>query len=131
MLSITKIQNLKLRFIGFVLAFSQDDLDVNMYMKLPIVIDPPGGGKMDYVFKLKKYLYGIKQASANFFETLKAVLNYRCFEQSNVDTCVFLRKYAIALVYVHDCIICSKDSQIIEDLVASLKNDLIISSWLL
>ena len=33
----------------------------------------------------------------------------------------FFRKYAIFLVYVDDCIIVSKDSEIIEDLVISLK----------
>ena len=38
-----------------------------------------------------------------------------------MEPCVFLRKYAIVLVYVDDCIIVSKDSHTIEDLVISLK----------
>ena len=33
-----------------------------------------------------------------------------------------MKKCSIVLVYVHDCIIISKDHQTIEDLVISLKN---------
>ena len=122
LLAITKIRNLKLHSIGFVLEFPQAKLYVNMYMELPIGIDPPDRGKRDYVLKLNKDLYGINQASENWFETLKAGLNSRAFEQSYVDPCVFLRKDALFLVCVDDCIIVSKYSQIIEDLVDFFKN---------
>ena len=57
------------------LSFSQADLDVNVYMEFPIGTDPPGGGNRDDVLKPNKYLYVVKQASANWFETLKAGLN--------------------------------------------------------
>ena len=90
-------------------------------MELPIGLDAPDVGKRYYVMKLSKSLYGLKQASANWFETLKAGFNSRYFEPSQVDPCVFLRKDEIVLVYVDDCIIVSKDSQNIEDLVISLK----------
>ena len=70
---------------------------------------------------LNKYLCGLKQASENWFETLKEGLNSRDFEQSQVDPCVFLIKYSIVLVYVDYCIIIYKDSQTIEDLVIYLK----------
>ena len=36
--------------------------------------------------------------------------------------CVFLRKSAIVLVHVDESIIVSKDAQVIEDLVESIKN---------
>ena len=89
LLAITKIHNLRSRSIDFVLEFPQSDLDVNVYMDLPNGIDAPYGGKRDYVLKLKKSLYGLKQASENWFETLKAGLNSISFEQSQVDPCVF------------------------------------------
>ena len=62
-----------------------------MYMELPIGLDALDVGKRDYVLKLNKYLYRLKQSSANWFDTLKAGLNSRDFEQSQVDPCVFLR----------------------------------------
>ena len=71
--------------------------------------------------KLNKPLYHLKQAITNWFEKLKAGLNCRYFEQLQVNPCLFLRKDAIVLVFVDDCIILSKDSQTIEDLVISLK----------
>ena len=43
-----------------------------MYMELPIGLDAPDVGKRYYVMKLSKSLYVLKQASANWFETLKA-----------------------------------------------------------
>jgi hypothetical protein len=57
----------------FVLAIPQADLDENIWMECPIGIIV--SGKVDksraYVFKLKKNLYGLKQASLNLFEMLK------------------------------------------------------------
>ena len=72
----------QVRSIDFVLVFPQTDLNVNMYMELPIDIDAPNGGNRDYVLKLNKYIYGLKQASKNWFETLKAGLYPRYFEQT-------------------------------------------------
>ena len=92
-----------------------------MYMDLTIDIDAPDGGKREYALKLDKSLDDLKQASVNWFETSNPGLNFRDFEQSEVDPCVFLRKDAIVLVYVENCIIVSKDSQTTEDLVIPLK----------
>ena len=92
LLAITKIHNLRLRSIDFVLELPQADLDVNVYMDLPIGIDAPYGGKRDYVLKLNKYIYGLKQNSTNYFETLKEGLNSRDFEQPQMNPYVFFRQ---------------------------------------
>ena len=65
LIAITKIHNMRSWSIDFVLAFPQADLNVNVYMELPIGIDVSTGVKRDYVMKLKKSLYGLKQASTN------------------------------------------------------------------
>ena len=121
LIAITKIHKLKSRSIDFFLAFPYNDLDVKVYMDLSIGIYSPDGGKRGYILKLNKSLCGLKQSSANWFDKLKAVLNSRCFEQSQVDPCVFLRDDAIFLVYVDNYIVVSEDSHTIEDLVISLK----------
>ena len=55
--------------IDFLLAFPQSDLDVDffMYITLGIGVDKNRG---KWVLKLSKSLYGIKQASANWFVIL-------------------------------------------------------------
>ena len=60
LLAITKIHKLRSRSIAFVIVFPQANLDVNVYMELPIGLDAPNGGKRDYVLKLNKYIYGLK-----------------------------------------------------------------------
>ena len=106
LLSIAKIHNLPSKGIDFVLAFPQADLEVPVYMEMPMGFvseDDKKRGK--YVLRLNKSLYGLKQASYNWFEKLKSGLCSRDFVQSQVDPCVFLGDGCIVLTYVDDVII--------------------------
>ena len=59
--------------------------------------------------KLNKSLYGLKQATFNWFHLLKKGLVAKGYKhQSNTNKCVFIGKSSIILVYVDDCIIISK-----------------------
>ena len=80
------------RTIDFVLAFPQADLDVPVYMELPIGMELPEseGDKKFYVLRLIKSLYGLKQASANWYDMLKKGLEIRGFKESVADPCVFI-----------------------------------------
>ncbi len=65
LLVIAKIHGLESKLIDFVLAFPQADLDIDIWMELPIgfqMIEDPDQSQL-YVLKLKKNLYGLKQAS--------------------------------------------------------------------
>jgi hypothetical protein len=55
----------------------------------------PKNTPQHHVLKLKKNLYGLRQAGYNWHEKLKEGLIQRGFRQSIVDPCLFLR---------HDCI---------------------------
>ena len=92
--------------IDFVLAFSEADLDVDVFMDIPLVIGFDRN-RVDWVIKLNKSLYGIKQASANWFDILKTSLERGGYHQSQVDSCVFYRKYSVILTYVDNCVIVS------------------------
>ena len=46
--------------------------------------------RSDYVLKLKKNLYGLKQAAYNWSELLKAGLFKLGFKQRKVDPCLYL-----------------------------------------
>ena len=101
------IHDLETRSIDFVLAFPQADLDVLIFMEMLIGFNCEDPGQ--YVLRLNKNLYGLKNASLNFFNMLKDGLESRGYsKQSTSDACVFLGKSSIVLVYVDDCIIFQK-----------------------
>ena len=93
------IEKLHTRRIDFVLAYPQADLDVDIYMEIP-----QGFGnnmKKDWVLKILKNLYGLKQAGYNWFEFLKAGLEKRDFVQSKIDICVWFREEMVVLATVN------------------------------
>ena len=91
-------------------------------MELPVGTTSDRGNRADYVIELKRSLYGLKQASLNWFNMLNRGLEKLGYESSNIDPCVFLSKDAIVLTYVDDCLILAKNDKVIQDLVESLKN---------
>jgi hypothetical protein len=123
LLSLSVMQDLPTTAIDFVLAFPQATLseEEKIYMELPYGMQVPGRKNRDNVLKLKKNLYGLKQAGLNWFEYLKKGLEERDFKQSAVDPCVFYRHDAILLTYVDDCIVLSKKAETVDEIVDSLK----------
>ena len=45
-----------------------------------------------YVLRLRKSLYGLKQASANWYDMLNKVLGVQGFKESVSDPCVFIKQ---------------------------------------
>jgi hypothetical protein len=86
-LLLAQICKLDSKAIGFVIAFPQADLDVNIWMYLPIgfQIDIEKESK-SYILKLNKCLYGLKQASLNWFEMLKQGLIDCGFHPSAINS---------------------------------------------
>ena len=83
------LNDLEARSIDFTLAFPQADLDVDVYMELPIGFDH-SGCKGKHVLKLNKSLFGLKQAAYNWFKLLKSGLESRGYEHKiSTDNCVF------------------------------------------
>jgi len=113
------IHNLETKSIDFVLAFPQATLERYVFMKLPYGFEY--GQREKYVLKLKKSLYGLSDASYNWFNKLKEGLESEGYVRSEVDQCVFLREDSVILVYVDDMIALLKDKKTLEKLVASLK----------
>jgi len=121
LLAVAKIHKLPSKSIGFVLAFPQADLEVPVYMELPLGFEAPlDGNRKQYVLRLNKSLYGLKQAGYNWFAKLRNGLLDRGFTQSNIDACVFFGKGCIVLTYVDDCIIVGDSMERIEALLTSL-----------
>ena len=62
------------------------------------------GGQNDVVLKLKKILYGQAKAARIWYEKLRNGLLERGLVTSKVDTCLFMSKTVICVVYVDDCL---------------------------
>ena len=77
-LAIDTIHSLDLKEIYFLLAFTQADLEEDIWIKLPIEFQFNGQTEADsnrqYVLKLNKYIYGLKKGSFNWYEKLKKLL---------------------------------------------------------
>ena len=76
------------RQIDFVLAYPQVNVECEMYMEVPRMCHV-GGNKRDHVLKLKKNIYGSKQAGKVWFKYLLKGLKRRGFKQSKAGECVF------------------------------------------
>ena len=110
--------------IDFVLAFPQADLNVNIWMYLPIGFQVDGQTEEDsnkyYILKLNKSLYGLKQASYDWHEKLKEGFENRGLKPSEINPCLYMKKGMIVMTYVDDCIIVSNSMKEIDVFVDSL-----------
>ncbi len=122
LLAISLIHGLESRSIDFVLAFPQAPLEEEVFTELPYGFGVDDAYRRKYVIKLKKNLYGLKQAGFNWFEHLSKGLKNRGFSKSNIDPCIFYRGDAIIITYVDDCIVLYRNKSVFDELVDSLLN---------
>ena len=102
-------KNLTLKMVDFVAAFLQAKMDTDVYIDLP-----PGMARRDshnnqLVGKLKKALYGSKQAGRLWSIKLAKWLVKQGFKQSEADRCVYVKTFndgtiVIITTYVDDCL---------------------------
>jgi hypothetical protein len=122
-LLLTQIYKLDSKTFDFVLAFPQVELDVNIWMYLPIgfQVDTENESKC-YILKLNKSLYGLKQASLNWFKELKQGLIDHGINLSAIKPCLYLRNGMIIISYIDDSIILSDSMKDINTLVESMND---------
>ncbi|KAJ0490450.1 putative RNA-directed DNA polymerase [Helianthus annuus] len=97
-------------------AFLHGDLHEDVYMKIPQGFAKPNDNR---VCKLQKSLYGLKQASRNWYQKFTSSLLEKGFKQTGADHSLFVFKekdvFIGTLIYVDDVIIVGNDLNRIQE----------------
>ena len=110
-------------------AFLHSDLDEEIYMSLPQGYTPSSGTVLppNAVCRLHKSIYGLKQASRQWYKCFTGILLNDGYDQSPVDNTLFAKlqgsSFIALIVYVDDILIASNS----DDLVNNLKKNLAAS----
>jgi hypothetical protein len=137
MILLSTLMNLKTRQVDYTQAFPQAKLDEPVYMKVPqgwfvtptgdlAQHDDPKYNDLSHYLKLKRNLYGCKQAACNWFKHLTNGLLNQGFTQTKTDSCLILQKDCILVVYVDDCLIFSQSDTVINDLITALSSSFLL-----
>jgi len=139
-LILSLLGDLKSRQIDYVNAYTQAPVDCDIYMAIPagfsVTADgasleftrSPSPNNALYTLRIKKNMYGLKQAGNNWFDSLKASLLKLGFRQSDYDPCLFIRSNCLILVYVDDCLIFGKSDATLDSIIESLGKDFVLTS---
>jgi Reverse transcriptase (RNA-dependent DNA polymerase) len=93
-----------------------------MYMAIPRGCElPPEYNSKDYCLKLKKNIYGQKQAGRVWLKHLESGLSDIGFEPSKVLDCLYYRGSTVLLVYVDDMIVFDPSDAAIDQVYQDLK----------
>lgn len=112
LLTISLYKNWELHQLDVNNAFLHGDLDEEVYMQIP-----PGlrSSQPNMVCRLHKSLYGLKQASRNWFAKFASALKDYGFIQSMADNSLFTYTsgdiFMAILIYVDDLILAGNDSK--------------------
>jgi hypothetical protein len=114
------MHNLKGKQTDFTQAFPQAKIKEDIYLWFPADFEHKNE---KWALKLKRNLYGLVQASGNWFLKLSAIYERLGFKQSKSDPCLFLRKDMIIALYTDDCLLYARDTKYIDSYVKTLRDD--------
>ena len=115
LLAVAAAKNWSLTQLDISNAFLNGELTKEIYMKLPLGYTPKADVTLppNVVCKLNKSLYGLKQASRQWFMKFSMILLSLGFQKSHSDHTLFIKrvegKYVAVLFYVDEIIIASNN----------------------
>ena len=114
LLSVACKDDMNLTHLDVDTAFLNGELEEEIYMRLPEGLRGDSGR----VVRLRKGLYGLKQASRQWYKALDKVLVAIGFVQSRADPCIYVYERAgkrvMMAVYVDDFVIADNDIELRE-----------------
>ncbi|KAL9267166.1 Retrovirus-related Pol polyprotein from transposon TNT 1-94-like protein [Drosera capensis] len=122
-LSLTATLDLKMEQMDVKTAFLHGDLEEEIYMEQPDGFRVKD--KEDYVCRLKRSLYDLKQAPRQWYKKFESAICGQDYKKTTSDHCVFVNKFSdgnfiILLLYVDNMLIVGKDISMIDRLKKQL-----------
>ncbi|WVZ52997.1 hypothetical protein U9M48_003991 [Paspalum notatum var. saurae] len=122
---IVAMHNLELEQLDVKTAFLHGDLEEEIYMDQPEGFIVPG--KDNFVCKLKKSPYGLKQSPRQRYKKFDSSMIANGFKRSQYDSCVYIKfvdgSPIYLLLYVDDMLIAAKSKVDIANLKAQLSSE--------
>ena len=122
--TLSKVKGWASRKVDYLQAFPQaklrKDENVSMHITEGLHVDSSMSWS-EYVLKLNKKVYGLKQASYNWSELLKAGLLQLGFKQSIVDPCLYIKDDILCAICVDDTLLFSPNESKIDKVISKLK----------
>jgi hypothetical protein len=123
-LSLVAMHNYELEQLDVKTAFLHGDLEEGIYMDQSEDFVP---GKEDYLCRLKKSLYGLKQSPRQWYKRFDSFMISNDFQRSQYDSCIYLKfvngSPTYLLLYVDDMLIVAKSMKEIAALKAQLSHE--------
>ena len=91
MLTLNILREVHTKSVNFSLAYTHADVKTEIFMELTIGLGLEGAHPREWVIRLDKKLYGLKDVGLAWFEKLKEGMKARDFFQSQVDPCVWYK----------------------------------------
>nr|CAE03834.3 OSJNBb0013J13.11 [Oryza sativa Japonica Group] len=123
--SIVAMDDLELKQLDVKTTFLHGELEDEIYMDQPEGFIVPG--KEDYVCKLKRSLYGLKQSPRQWYKRFDSFMLSHGFKWSEFDSCVYIKfvngSPIYLLLYVDDMLIAAKSKEQITTLKKQLSSE--------
>ena len=110
------------RQLDFVIAYPQAPAEMPLYLRLPQGYKRKGMTRKSHILKLKRNVYGQKQAGRVWNQYMDQGMRSIGFTPSKFDPCLYYRASVIFLVYIDDCIVFGPNSTAIDQVVQDLRN---------
>jgi hypothetical protein len=116
-MALTAHYDLELHQMDVKTAFLNGDLDENVYMAQPKGFVVEGKEKMGC--RLKKSIYGLKQASRQWYLKFDRTIKSFGFKENVEDNCVYAKfkngKFIFLVLYVDDILLASSDISLLQE----------------
>jgi hypothetical protein len=119
-LTLAYIEGWSTKQIDYVMAYTQADAETDLYMKIPKGFRVPDATE-EYVLKIKKNIYGQKQAGRVWYKHLVSKLKSIGFKQSAVDECVFYHGRCIYVLYTDDSILTGPSDEELDAVITKMQ----------
>ena len=124
LMSIVVQEDMELEQLDVKTAFLHGDLEEEIYMTQPEGYEEKG--KEDWVCRLRKSLYGLKQSPRQWNKKFDEFMKEIDFKRSCHDQCVYIKRvggvFVYLLLYVDDMLLASKDMTIINNIKDQLSS---------